>query len=297
MNPLFLKNNKASLVVICTCVLFYSFNSVVNNETEDSFLTLCNNSDAYYSYSFRDVSYVKKWYNYKRHVSVNNKLVVNTTKGVEDYAFLNLNEYQSNHLENIKIRTLKADGSIVELDSSQVFKRPSKGKKFGAINYPIPAVEPGDTIETTYVYYESLNKSDMMNYVDLYTNLPSMNSQYTIKTSPEFLVRYKSYNQFPEPGIISSDSLIYLQFSMDKVKGLVENEHNCLPCEKPYLYYSVENRDSEIRTWKDVYNEEYNFLTQPMALDYDNSSYYKRWKRRVIGTAKDSSKYYKFNCL
>ncbi len=297
MNLLFSKNRKASLVIICTCVLFYSFKSTVNNKIEDPFLTLCKNSDAYYSYSYRDVSYVKNWLRYKRYVSVNNKLVVNTTKGVENYAFLNLDEYESNHLENIKIRTLKADGSIVELDSSLVFKRNSKGKKFGAINYPIPAVEPGDTIETTYAYYETLKESNMMSYVNLYTNLPSINSQYTIKTGPELTVRYKSYNDFPEPATVSNDSLVYLQFSMDKIKGLVENEHNCLPCEKPYLYYSLENKDSELRTWKDVYNEEFNFFTQPMALDYDKSSYYKRWKRKVIGTAKDSSKYYKFNLL
>lgn len=297
MNLLFLKNRKASLVIICLCLLCYSFKSTVNSKIEDPFLTLCKNSDAYYSYSYTDVSYSRNWLRYKRYVSVNNKLVVNTTKGVEDYAFLNLDNYASNHIENIKIRTLKADGSIVELDSSLVFKRASKGEKFGAINYPIPAVEPGDTIETTYVYYETLKESNLMSYVNLYTNLPSINSQYSVKTGKDLTIRYKSYNDFPKPIIVSNDSLVYLQFSMDKVKAIVDNEYYCLPCEKPYLYYSLENKDSEPRTWKDVYNEEFNFLTQPMALDYDNSSYYKRWKRRVIGTKKDSSKFYKFNLL
>ena len=297
MNLLFSKSKKYSLIIICTCALFFSFKSTVDNEVEDPFLTLCKNADAYYSYSYKDVTYVKNWLGYKRYVSVNNKLVVNTTNGVENYAFLNLTEYESNHLENIKIRTLKADGSIVELDSSLVFKRNSKREKFGAIIYPIPAVEPGDTIETNYVYYESLKESNLLSYVNLYSNLHSINSQYTIKTGPELRVHYKPYNDFPEPAIVSNDSLIYLKFSMDKVKGLVENEYNCIPCEKPYLYYSLEKKDSELRTWKDVYNEEFNAFTQPMALDYDKSSYYKRWKRRVIGTSKDSSKYFKFNLL
>lgn len=297
MNLLFLKNRKASLITICFCVLFFSFKSIVNDTTEDPFLTLCKNSDAYYSYTYTDVTYAKNWTRYKRYVSINNKLVVNTSKGVDNYAFLNLNEYESNHIESIKIRTLKADGSIVELDSSLVFKRNSKKEKFGAINYPIPAVEPGDTIETNYVYYESLEKSELMGYVNLYTNLNSINSQYTIKVNPEVTVRYKPYNNFPKPITVSNDTIIYLQFSMDKVKGLVENELNCLPCEKPYFYYSLEKNDSELRTWKDVYNEEFNFLTQPIALDYDKSSYYKRWKRKVIGTAKDSTKFYKLNLL
>ncbi len=298
MSLSFSKNRKTSLIAICLCVLFYSFKSIISNKINDPFLTLCKNSDAYFLHSYKDVSYVKNWSNYTRYISIDNKLVINTSKGIENYAFLNLNEYESNHIEKIKIRTLKANGSIVELDSSLVFNRNSKSKKFGAINYPIPGVEPGDTIETSYIYYENLRASELMDYVNLYTNLPSLNSQYTIRTNPpESTVRYKLYNDFPEPATIYNDTLIYLQFSMDKVKGLVENEHNCLSCEKPYLYYSLEKKDSELRTWKDVYNEEFNFLTQPMSLDYDKSSYYKRWKRKVIGTAKDSSKFYKFNLL
>ncbi|WP_244954687.1 DUF3857 domain-containing protein [Winogradskyella helgolandensis] len=266
-------------------------------KTEDPFTELCKNSDAYYLHSYKDVTYGKNWMRYKMYVSVNNKLVVNTTKGVEDYAFLNLDEYVSNHLKSIKIRTLKADGSVVELDSSLVFKRSSKKERFGDISYPVPAVEPGDTIETSYVYYKNLKESELLNYVNLYSDLPSMNSQYSVKTARDMTVRYKVYNDFPKPKIVVNDSMVYLQFSKDKIEGIVVNDLYCLPCEKPYFYYALENKDSELKTWKDVYNIEFNFLTQPMALDSDRSSYYKRWKRRVLGTAQDSSKYYKFNLL
>lgn len=297
MNRLFSTNKITSLVVICVCVLFSGSKSFFKNKIEDPFLTLCENSDAYYIHSYRDITYEKTWYRFRKHISVDNKLVVNTPKGVEDYAFLNLSSYESNHLESITIRTLKADGSVVALDSSLVFKQKSGYNKFGDIHYPIPAVEPGDTIETKYVYYESLKSSNLKDYVSLYSNLPSINSQYTIKTSPDLTIRYKSYNDFPEPAVVSNDSLLYLQFSIDKVEAIQENQLNCLRCEKPYLYYAVEDKNSELRTWKDVYNEEFNFFTQPLALDYDNSSYYKRWKRKVIGEAKDSSKYYKFNLL
>lgn len=297
MTQLFSRKRKVSILILCICTIFYSYKSIFNEKNEDPFLTLCKNSDAYYKYSYLDVTYEKNWGGFRKYVSVSNKLVVNNSKGVEDYAFLTLNEYESNHLKKIKIKTLKADGTIVELDSSLVFKRDSKGKKFGEINYPIPAVEPGDTIQTNYVYYESMNKNDLRSFVNLYSNIPSINSQYTIKTNPEMIVRYKSYNDFPEPKVVSNDSLLYLQFSMEKLKGLEINENHCLTCEKPYLYYSIESKDSKLRTWKDVYNEEFNFLTQPLKLDYENSSYYKRWKNRIIGNAKDSSKYYKLNLL
>ena len=194
MNQLFSKHRRASLSIIIIGGLFFSFKATVNEKTEDPFLTLCKNSDAYYTHSYRDVTYEKNWGSYKKYVSVNSKLVVNTPRGVEKHAFLTLDELESNNLESIKIRTLKADGSIVELDSSLVFNRNSKGEELGVINYPIPAVEPGDTIETNYVYYERLKASNLRSYVNLYSNLPSINSQYTIKTGPELTVRYKTYN-------------------------------------------------------------------------------------------------------
>ena len=295
MNLLFSKKIKVSLHIICICVLFYGFSSNLKNK--DPFLTLCKNSDAYYLHSYTDVSYMKNWSSYKSYVSINNKLVVNNTNGVEKYAFLKLSEYESNHLKNIKIRTLKKDGSVVELDSSLVFQKTSKKKKFGEINYPIPAVEPGDTIETTYTYYEYLKINELVGYVSLHKDIPSKNTQYTVKTNKDLGVRYKSYNNFPEPGIVSNDSLVYLQFSMDKLKGFENNEYSCFPCEVPYFYYSLEKKGSKLRTWKDIYNEEFNFLTQPIAIDSHRATYYKRWKKRIIGEAKDSSKYYKFNLL
>lgn len=165
MNLLFSKNRKTSLIIICICVLFYSFKVCINKKDKDPFLTICKNSDAYYSYSYRDVSYVKNWSSYKKHISISNKLVINTKKGVENYAFLYLDEYVSNHIEKIEIKTVKADGSIVKLDSSLVFKRNSKIKKFGTITYPIPAVEPGDTIVTNYSYVENIRKYELCEFI------------------------------------------------------------------------------------------------------------------------------------
>lgn len=297
MNQLFSRKRKASLAVICICILFYNFSATVKEKITDPFLTLCKNSDAYYSYTNTTVSYSRSWPRYKKTISVQSKLVINTPKGVEDFAFLNLNKYISNNIKKIKVKTLKSSGSIIELDSSLVFKQNTKNKKFNAISYPIPGVEPGDTIVTSYVYVENLKKYNLKNYVDFHTTIPSKNSQYTIKPGSGLEVQYKSYNDFPKPVIISNDTLVSLQFSIKKITGKVENKHNCLPCELPYLYYAVQDKNSKTRTWIDIYNQEFNFITQPMALDTERSSYYKRWKRKVLKEVKDSSKFYQLNLL
>lgn len=295
MSQSYLKRSKIRIIFIHLSLLFYCF--LVNSQENIALSKELKNTDAYYLNFYTDVTYQQSWSNYKKYISINNKLVINNTNAVENYAFLNLSEYESNHIKNIKIRTLKADGTIVELDSSIVFKRSGKNKKFNAIKYPIPAVEPGDTISTSYVYYEYLKKPELLSYVSLYKNLPSKNSQYSIKTKPGLTIRYKPYNGFTKPKIVSNDSLVYVNFSMNNLKGFEENQYSCILCQLPYLYYSLVSKDSKLRTWKDVYNDEFNSLTQPLKIDYDRSTYYKRWKKRIIDKAKDSSKYYKFKLL
>ena len=297
MSLLFLQKRVNKYCIIFIMLSFSNCLRANDSISKNEFLKHCKKSDAYLLYSYTDVSYVELWSRYKRQTSVSTKLVVNNNSGVDNFAFLNLTQNISNNLKEIQFKALKADGTVIELDSSLVFQRKSKDKKFGSINYPIPGVEPGDTIETYYVYTEYLRNYELKDFVNLYSNVPSLKTEYTVKCEPKFLVRYKSYNNFPEPEVISNDTLIYCVFKMKNIKGLSENQNTCLPCELPYLYYSIENEKSRIRTWMDVYNQEFNVLTQPISFDYEKSSYYRRWKRRVIGEAKDSTKYYKFKLL
>lgn len=295
MNQSYSRERKFSIILITLFLFLYSLTSI--SQVKDELDIISKKADAYYLFNYTDVTYRKNWGSYKKYTSVTNKLVVNNVNGVEKYAFLNLSEYESNHLTEIDVKTLKTDGTFVTLDSNLVFKKTDRKKKFSEINYPIPAVEPGDTISISYVYYEYLKKSDLTSYASLHKNLPSKNSQFTIRTDGDLTVRYKVYNGFPKPKIITNDTLIYLEFSIDKLKGFKENEYSCFTCELPYLYYSLEKEEDQLRTWNDVYNEEFNSLTQPLKIDYNNITYYKRWKKRTIGEAKDSSKYYKFKLL
>ncbi len=293
----FLRKKVEKHIAFCVFISL-PIGALANDSIPNSdFLEYCKKSDAYLKYSYTDVAYAKAWGSYRRYVSINNKLVVNSRAGVNRFAYLNLNEYISDNIDEIEVKTLKADGTVIELDSSKVFQTRSGDRKLGPINYPIPGVEPGDTIETSYTYRDYVKVQEMTDFVNLYSEVPSLNTEYSIKSDPELLVRYKVYNKFPEPQIISNDTLIYCLFKMEKIKGLEENNNSCIPCELPYMYYSMEKRDSEFRKWKDVYNQEFNLITQPVSLDNENSSYYGRWKRSVIGEAKDSSKYHKFTLL
>jgi len=297
MNQLFLKIKTKRfnflLIILSFCNVILANDSIPKN----SFLEYCRKSDAYLLYSYTDVSYIENWGGYKRQFSVQSKLVVNNKSGVEQFAFLNVNEYLRNHLDKISIKTLKADGTVVDLDSSLIFSEHIKENRYGKISYPIPGVEPGDTIETYFEYTENLNSSELCDFVNLYSSVPGLKIEYTVRTLPSLTVNYKSYNGFPQPLVLSNDTIIYVQFMMENIMGIAENQYTCLPCELPYVYYSVNEKKDETRTWKDVYNLGFNAITQPIRLDIEKSSYYRKWKKEIIGEAEDSSKYYKFNLL
>jgi len=297
MSPLFSKRRANKHYILGIILAISNFSFAHDSIPMVEFLEHCKKSDAYLMHSYTDVTYSKSWSRYKREISVNRKLVVNNTSGVDKFAFLNLTEFASNNLREIEVKTLKADGTTVELDSSIVFQSKSKDKKFGSINYPIPGVEPGDTIVTSYVYRQYLKKHELMDFVNLYKNVPSLNTEYTIRTKPDLLLRYKQYNDFPEPQLVLNDTMTYCVFKMENIKGVAENENMCLPCDLPYVHYSFDNSKNKLRTWKEVYNQEFNIITQPLSFDYEKKSYYKKWKRKVIGDAKDSTKFYKFKLL
>lgn len=296
MNQYFSKKRLVKLCFLGICISFFSFNNTPNKE-ENDFNEVIKNAEAYYLFSQLNVIYKRTWTLYKRDIEVKSKLVVNNIAGVDKFAFLNLTENQSNNLKRISVKTLKADGSIIELDSSLVFSSDKKNIDFGVISYPIPGVEPGDTIETSYVFTENVEKQELSDYAHLHNEIPNLNSEYNVKTETDLWIRYKTYNGFPEPEVVSKDSSLHVRFALKNIDGLKINEYSCVPCELPYFYYAMEEKENHMRSWKDVYNEEFNAITQPLALDLQNKSYYKRWKKRVIGTAKDSSKYYQFKLL
>ncbi len=262
-----------------------------------NFAEHCKKSDAYLVHSYTDITYAKSFSGYRKYISISNKLVVNNSDGVDQFAFLSLERHVANNIYEIDVKTLKSNGSVIELDSSDVFQHKTKNIKSEIINHPIPGVEPGDTILIKYTYTEYPKSHQMMDFVNLYANVPSLNSEYSIRTTPTLNIRYKRYNGFPEPQVIANDTLTYCVFKMEEVQGLKENEYTCIPCELPYMYYSMEKSDAKRRTWKDVYNQEFNVITQPIALDSENSAFYNRWKKSTLGSAKDSSKYYQLKLL
>ncbi|NOU58529.1 DUF3857 domain-containing protein [Marinifilum caeruleilacunae] len=297
MNQLYFKRKAkfyffASLFSLCSLSTFAT--DTISNQNKSNKIT---DADAYMLFSSTDVTYNRTWLEFSRTIKYKCKMVVNTRTGVDKYAFFNLMPSVRNKFDQLQINTLKADGSTVQLDTSLLFKNKTDEKSLEMIHYPIPGVEPGDTIHTTYSYTDILEKNEMIDFVDLFHEVPSLYTQFRVNTAPGLWLRYKSYNGFPDPVTTVSDTVASCTFRQKKVRAINTNQYTCAPCELPYLYYSIEKEKNHLRTWKEVYNQEFNIITQPIRIDLEKSSYYKKWKKKVLGKAVDSSKYHQFNLL
>jgi hypothetical protein len=297
MNLSFLKIKTKEFFILwislSTGIGVFANDSIPNQASTDRF----KNSDAYFLYSYTDVTYFRTWARITKQVTFHNKIVINNKSGVDEYAFLNISKFIIEQLDTIQVKTLKSDGTVIMLDPDLIANRQKENDQSGLENFPIPGVEPGDTIEITYMITEYLKSNELGDFVSLFNNIPCLNTVFTISLSPGLFVRYKQYNDFPDPQVLVNDTLVRCVFKMEEINGLKENEYACMPCELPYFYYSVSTKEDEIRNWRDVYNQEFNFITQPVAIDNENKAYYARWKKKVINYENDSSKYYKLNLL
>src|SRR5437879_10576034 len=95
------------------------------------------------------------------------RVKVYTDRGKESQSQIDLEYYGGTKIKDISARTIKPDGTIIELKKDDVHERTivkASGLKVKAKSFAMPAVEPGAIIE--YRWREVQGESDA-NYVDL----------------------------------------------------------------------------------------------------------------------------------
>ncbi len=291
MNLLSLTSRLRQCFSIALVLLICSSVSASDHKPDSLFAEHVTAADAYMLYAFTDVVYTQSWRASRRHTTIESKIVINNRAGVEQYAFLNLDNDFTNKLESISIKTLKADGSVVELDSSLVFRHQPEEGPMGQVNYPVPGVEPGDTIEIFITFVERLQANELGDFIFLHNELPSLRSEYSITVPPHLEINYKLYNDFPEPQVTVADTLIHCLFKEESIRGITAGQYSCPSCELAYVYYKILDEGEEMKSWKDAYNIDFNIISQPMMVVRRNSSHYRRWKRRVLREARHGTKY------
>lgn len=151
-------------------------------------------------------------------------------------------------VEQIAARTIKRDGTIVELKPAAIFDREIvkiRGFKVKVKSFALPAVEPGAIIE--YRWRESEKLFDSLR-LDLQDDIPARFVTYTLKVSADLdpFIRFKTFNG-PEIGFVHQEK----NLRVAKLKDILASR------EEPYM-----PPKSQVRSWMLIYFADWSFSSR-----------------------------------
>ena len=167
-------------------------------------------------------------------------------KGRDDQGTVELPSSKKRFVLEIAARTIKKNGTIVDLKKDQIFERELvkiKGLKVKGKAFALPNVEPGDVVE---YQYKEVWQDELANYVPLYfqRDIPVWNVKYTIKPLSipgfNFSMRWMPFHCNNTP------------FKNER-NGFVSTMMNDVPAFKREPMMPPEN---EVKSWVLVYYEE-----------------------------------------
>ena len=188
------------------------------------------------------------------------RMKIFTERGKELRGKVELRYSSRNKIEDIAGRTIKADGTIVELKPDAIFDSTLvklRRLKINAKTFAMPAVEPGVIIE--YRWREVRNEGSVAR-LSFQRDIPIQLVKYTLKTKDSFLAfRTKAFNMESTPMVPEKDKRVSI--SMTNVRAFHEEPH--MPPE------------DQVRSWMLIYYQ------PPLSGSILNRSAYDDYKSRA----------------
>lgn len=193
-------------------------------------------------------------------------------KGVEKAATIDLTYGDRTAILEVSGRTVKADGSIVELDRKTVYKRDlvrAGGRKLRAVSFAMPAVEPGAILE--YRWKESRDDDRIMYFrMHFQREFPVRRVTYFVKPLPReisggygmYLNHYNCQTSPLKPENDGYTSTYVENVPAARDEPFSPSEPNISPW--ALLHYQEGERRDPDKYWADVGRKEYNALKQAL---------------------------------
>lgn len=203
------------------------------------------------------------------------RLKVFNAKGQEKASTIDLTYGDRGAILDISGRTVKSDGSVIDLEKKAIFKRDlvrAGGRKIKAISFAMPAVEPGAILE--YRWRETVDDNRIM-YVRLNFSreFPVEEVTYFVKPLPyEYTEGYTLYmvpfNCKPSP--LRPDKDGYTATTVKNVPALHDeiyapSEPNLSPW--ALLTYQKDNRKDFDKYWNDISKKRYQELKNAVKVN------------------------------
>jgi hypothetical protein len=186
------------------------------------------------------------------------RIKVFTERGRESQSKIDIPFLSNWKIQDIAARTIKPDGSFVELKKDDVLERTiekSSGVKIKAKSFAMPGVEPGSIIEYRW---KEMRNDRLANYVRLYfqRDVPVQLVKYYIKPLSlagfEYGMRAQTFNGQTSPFVKEKDG--FYSVSMSKVPAFHEEPR--MPPEdavRPWMliFYTKESKLEGEQYWQD----------------------------------------------
>ena len=160
-----------------------------------------------------------------------------TARGVESQSRVDLTYFSGDKITEIVARTIKPDGTIIELKKEAILERTliKRGKeKLQSKSFVMPGVEPGAIIE--YRWREEISQSDTYLSLDFQREIPVREVKYYIKPYSGLSMQHRSFQMNAAP---RKEKDGYTSFSLNDVPAFREE-----PQMPPH---------AEVRPWVLVY--------------------------------------------
>jgi hypothetical protein len=160
-------------------------------------------------------------------------------------------------IQNISARTIKPDGSIVELKKGDVFERTlakASGLKFKAKSFAMPGIEPGCIIEYRW---QEVRVNESANYItlDFQRDIPVQRVKYLIKPFPFEGMGMRSITLHGNNSSFVKEKDGFYSTSMTNLPALHEEPH--MPPEKQLkiwmlVYYTKDDKLDAGKYWDEL---------------------------------------------
>ena len=195
------------------------------------------------------------------------RLKIFTEKGKEQASTIDLVDDGTSKIIDVSGRTVKADGTVLELERSAVHERDvvrAAGRKLKVTSFAMPGVEAGAIVE--YRWREVLN-STAIRYVRLQfqREFPVQKVSYFVKPLSrevtDYQMRLQSFNCEPTPFKVEQDG--YNSTTLENIPAFREEPFG--PSEPnlrawALLYYQSENPKDPDRYWSEIGKKTYQEL-------------------------------------
>ena len=198
-------------------------------------------------------------------------------KGKEKVATIDIEFPAKVSIVSVAARTIKADGSIVEMKSSAVYQRDlvrEGGHKVQVKSFALPAVEPGAIVE--YRYKEIRWDPDVFNArLQLQREYPVHKVTYYVKPLPREDTGPLQMGAWPfncQPSPLKLENNGYTSFSLENVPAFHEEPYMLgEPNVRPWvlLNYRKDGKRDPDKYWGDVGRRYYGYLREALKVNDD----------------------------